>query len=120
MLTTPLFLKLKEVTKKIIILQGGGDAGKTVTALQYLGDKARTNKNLIITVTANSLPNLKRGALTSFKRYVLPYVKQSIESYNKQENTYYFKNGSIIEFKSFNEFNTILTGLRIKDITMFI
>jgi phage terminase large subunit len=103
MLTTPLFLKLKEVTKKIIILQGGGDAGKTVTALQYLGDKARYQKNLIITVTANSLPNLKRGALTSFKRYVLPYVKDHVESYNKQENTYYFKNGSIIEFKSFND-----------------
>lgn len=103
MLTTPLFLKLKGVTKKIVILQGGGDAGKTVTVLQYLGDKAKTNKNLIITVTANSLPNLKRGALTSFKRYVFPYVKQSIDNYNKQENTYYFKNGSIIEFKSFND-----------------
>lgn len=102
-LTTPLFVKLRECQKKIIILQGGGDAGKTVTTLQYLGITAKEHNGLIITVTANSLPNLKRGALTSFQRYVYPFIKDHISSYNKQENTYYFKNGSIIEFKSFND-----------------
>lgn len=101
--TTDLFIKLQESKKKIIILQGGGDAGKTVTALQYLGVECVKHPGIIVTVTGQDLPNLKRGALVSFDRYALPYLKDYGPVFNKSETTYTFANGSVIEFKSFKD-----------------
>lgn len=103
MITTPLFTKLREQEQKIAILQGGGDAGKTVTALQYLAIDSIENKNSITTVTGQDLPNLKRGALVSFRRYVYPEISAYVKTFNIAESTFHFYNGSIIEFKSFKD-----------------
>lgn len=101
--TTELLEEIQNSNKKIVILQGGGDAGKTVTALQYLALECLKYDKMIVTVTGQDLPNLKRGALVAFDRYVLPYIKQYGVHFNKAETTYYFPNGSIIEFKSFKD-----------------
>lgn len=101
--TTNLFAELRASTAKISILQGGGDAGKTVTALQYLAIECLTYSNVIVTVTGQDLPNLKRGALVAFDRYVLPHIAVYGASFNKSETTYYFPNGSVFEFKSFKD-----------------
>lgn len=103
MKTGPLFNKLLTCIKKIVICQGGGDAGKTVAILQILAVKAIREPGSIITVEGEDVPNLKRGALRTFQRYVArdPEVSHYIVDYNKSELTYYFKGGSIIEFKSF-------------------
>lgn len=103
MITTPLFIKLREQQEKISILQGGGDAGKTVTALQYIGIESIETPKTITTITGQDLPNLKGGALRSFQKYVAPDIHQYIKFYNQQQCTYYFHNGSIIEFKSFKD-----------------
>jgi len=101
--TTPLFEQLLNTDKKIIILQGGGDAGKTVTALQYFAHDSKNNPKIITTVTAPDLPNLKRGAIRSFQKYVEPDFSHNIKQYNISNTTYHFKNGSEIEFKSFKD-----------------
>jgi len=101
--TSDLFLELQENTKPIVILQGGGDAGKTVTALQYLATECLRYPKQIATVTGQDLPNLKRGALVAFDRYVLPHIAKYGVHFNKAETTYYFPNGSILEFKSFKD-----------------
>lgn len=103
MKTGPLFPKLQECDKKIIVLQGGGDAGKTVVALQYLGVEAGWNPDSLITVTAQDIPNLKGGALRNFQKYVRSDIAPYIESYNKTERTYLYKNQSLFEFKSFED-----------------
>lgn len=103
MKTTELFQELQKSAKKITILQGGGDAGKTVTALQYLATECMQNPGVIVTVTGQDLPNLKRGAVVAFDRYVMPYFSKYGVTFNKSETTYYFPNGSIVEFKSFKD-----------------
>lgn len=103
MITTPLFTKIRECDKKIIILQGGGDAGKTVTALQYLATESIERPGTISTITGQDLPNLKGGALRSFQRYVEADLQGYIKNFNISQSTYTFNNGSILEFKSFKD-----------------
>ena len=103
MITTPLFTKIRECEKKIIILQGGGDAGKTVTALLVLALDSIVYPGTISTVTGQDLPNLKAGALRSFQRYVEKDVQAYIKQFNISQTTYQFNNGSILEFKSFKD-----------------
>lgn len=99
----PLFLKLTQCPKKIIICQGGGDAGKTSDILKYLTKESIDNSELVTTVTGQDVPNLKKGALRLFQRYIEPNIDGYIEDYNKTDRTYIFKNKSIIEFSSFDD-----------------
>jgi len=101
--TSDLFIELQKNTKPIAILQGGGDAGKTVTALQFLATECLKYDKQIVTVTGQDLPNLKRGALVAFDRYALPDLVKYGARFNKAETTYYFPNGSLMEFKSFKD-----------------
>lgn len=105
MKTGPLFGKLINCIIRIIVCQGGGDAGKTVTVLQVLAIKAITEPGSIITVEGDSIPNLRAGALRTFQRYVAsdPEISKYIQDYNKTERVYTFHGGSIIEFKSFED-----------------
>jgi phage terminase large subunit len=105
LLTGPLFLKLDSCTKKVIVLQGGGDAAKTVTALQYLAVKAIQKKGIQVTVVGLDVPNLKRGALRAFKKYVAsnPQIEPYIAFYNKTDREYHFTNGSVMSFVSFED-----------------
>ncbi len=57
----------------------------------------------IITITSMSMPHLKAGALRDFERYVYPAFRQHIRQYNKSDHIFYFKNGAIIEFKSYED-----------------
>lgn len=102
MITGPLFSRIRDTDKKFIILQGGGDAGKTSDTLKYIGLQASVDPDRY-TVTAQDTPNIKLGALYVFQKYVYPHVEQYIERYNKSELTYYYKNGSIVEFKGFDD-----------------
>lgn len=105
LLTGPLFLKLNECAKKITIIQGGGDAAKTVTILQWLAIRAIMEKGIQITVVGLDVPNLKRGAMRAFKRYVAahPQIAPQISFYNKTDREYHFANGSVISFVSFED-----------------
>lgn len=103
MKTGPLFLKIIKCPKKIIILQGGGDSGKTISALQYLAHDSTQRPNTLTTVTAQDIPNIKSGVLRAFQKYVLPDFEPYISDYNKSDRVYTFRNKSIIEFKSFDD-----------------
>lgn len=103
MIAGPLFTKLCECKKKLIICQGGGDALKTSDILKYLTKETIDNSELVTTVTGQDVPNLKKGALRLFQRYIEPNIDGYIEDYNKTDRTYIFKNKSIIEFSSFDD-----------------
>lgn len=103
MKTGPLFNKLLECKKKIIILQGGGDAAKTITALQYLAQEAIMNPRSLVTVTGQDVPNIKGGALNSFQKYVVDDVQKYITKFNETERIYTLYNKSRVEFKSFQD-----------------
>lgn len=105
LLTGPLFLKLVNCLRKILVIQGGGDAGKTVTILQFLAVKAIQNKGIQCTVVGIDVPNLKRGAMRAFRKYVAssPQIAPYIAFYNKTDREYHFTNGSVLSFVSFED-----------------
>lgn len=105
MKTAPLFKELLECNKKIIICQGGGDAAKTVSILQCITIKLIQNPRRLATVTAQDTPNIKGGVLRTFENYVIsdPEIAKLIIDHNKTERTYKFFNGSVIEFKAFED-----------------
>lgn len=53
------------------------------------------------TVTAQSFPHLKGGALRDFEMYVYPSFKDVIKSYHKTDHIFTYKSGHKIEFKVF-------------------
>jgi phage terminase large subunit len=101
MKTLPLLTKLREAVKPIIVVQGGGDAGKTVTILQHIAIESTQKKRLLSTVTDQTVPALKGGSLNAFQRYVVDDFQKYIIDFNVTERRYTFWNGSKIEFRSF-------------------
>lgn len=98
-----IYLPTLNSTARRVVHQGGQWSGKTVNILAVLATKAIQNSNFIITVTSESLPHLKGGAMRDFEMYIEPYVRPWIVQHHKSDNYYLFNNGSIIEFKSYDD-----------------
>jgi phage terminase large subunit len=105
LLTGPLFPRLQQCSKKIVVVQGGGDAAKTITILQLLAIKSLEQKGIQSTVVGLDGPNIKRGVLRMFKKYVAKKatIKPYIAVYNKTDREYHFTNGSILSFVAFED-----------------
>ena len=90
----------KYLKKRIKIIQGGTSAGKTYGILPILIHKAADIPNLEISVVAESIPHLRRGALRDFLK-IMKSINRYVDSrYNKSHLRYDFANGSFIEFFS--------------------
>jgi phage terminase large subunit len=93
--------KLLKLTKRIKAVAGGTSASKTISILLVLIDKSQSDKTPKITsVTAESVPHLKRGAMRDFLSIMQEhgYWKQS--NWNATDFIYTFETGSKIEFFS--------------------
>lgn len=92
--------KILALKKRIKIIQGGTSAGKTFGILPILIDKAARTQGLEVSVVAESIPHLRRGALKDFIK-IMKWTNRYIDSqFNKSLLTYQFRNGSVIEFFS--------------------
>ena len=92
--------KILALKKRIKIIQGGTSAGKTFGILPILIDKAIRSDNLEISVVAESIPHLRRGALKDFLK-IMKWTNRYIDGqFNKSLLRYEFRNGSVIEFFS--------------------
>lgn len=115
--TSILYQANYQATEDIIVNQGGSSSGKTYSILQVLATKAIEEKN-IITVAGQDIPNLKAGALRDFLDIIehTPTLQKLIRSgtdgYNKTDRIFYFRNGSIIEFKSYMDAQGAKSGKR--------
>ena len=99
---------------QIVVNQGGTSSGKTYSILQCLFLHAITDAGSIITVAGQDIPNLKVGALRDAQMIVsnsLP-LQSLIKDYNKSDRIYTFNNGSIIEFKSYDDWQDAKSGKR--------
>ena len=92
--------KILSLKKRVKIIQGGTSAGKTFGILPILIDKAIKNNNIEISVVAESIPHLRRGALKDFLKIMRWTNRYTDGNFNKSLLTYQFKNGSSIEFFS--------------------
>lgn len=92
--------KIRNIKKRIKIIQGGTSAGKTFAILPILIDTAIKNKKTSISVVSESFPHLRKGAIRDFLD-IMKSTERYIDSHwNRTNSIYTFSNGSYIEFFS--------------------
>lgn len=92
--------KIKNLTKFVKGIQGGTSSGKTFAVLPILIDIAAKNSISEISVVAESIPHLKRGAMKDFKKIMIETGRWVDSRWNATDFKYNFSNGSQIEFFS--------------------
>lgn len=98
---------------KTIVNQGGTYSGKTYGILQLIVIIAIREPGTIITVVADTVPNLKKGAYRDFQRIISdPKVKRFIRNINQTDKVVYFKSGAIVEFCSYTDSLDARSGKR--------
>jgi len=103
--------KILALKKRIKIIQGGTSAGKTFGIIPILIDKATKQSNLEISVVAESIPHLRRGALKDFLK-IMKWTNRYFDNrFNKSLLRYEFANGSVMEFFSADD-SSKLRGAR--------
>lgn len=90
-------LKLKKFCRGV---QGGSSAGKTFAIIPILIDIATKTPLSEISVVAESIPHLKRGAMKDFKKIMVETGRFFDDRWNATDFKYTFANGSQIEFFS--------------------
>ena len=103
--------KILALKKRVKIIQGGTSAGKTFGIIPVLIDRAMKTSNLEISIVAESIPHLRRGALKDFLK-IMKWTNRYIDaSFNKSLLRYEFGNGSYMEFFSADD-SSKLRGAR--------
>jgi phage terminase large subunit len=93
--------KLIKLEKRIKGVAGGTSAGKTISIIQILIDKAQSDKRPTLTsIMSESMPHLKRGCIRDFLDIMEDTGYFKPELWNKTDFTYTFESGSKIEFFS--------------------
>lgn len=103
--------KVLALKRRIKIIQGGTSASKTYSILAVLINKAIQQPNLEISVVAESIPHLRRGAMRDFIKILKMTNRYFDEQFNKSYLTYKFRNGSSFEFFSADD-SSKLRGAR--------
>jgi phage terminase large subunit len=111
---TILFKQNYYATGHIVVNQGGTSSGKTYAIEQVLFCLACQNEKLVITIVGQDIPNLKAGALRDAQSiyYSSPALQAMVKSYNKTDRIFEFRNGSIMEFKSYDDAQDAKSGKR--------
>jgi phage terminase large subunit len=93
--------KLLALKKRIKVVAGGTSAGKTISTLQVLIDKAQSDARPTLTsVVSESFPHLRRGAMRDFLNIMQEHGYFKDAQWSKTDFTYTFETGSKLEFFS--------------------
>ena len=111
---SPVFAANYNSTKSICVNQGGTSSGKTYSILQVIFAILAQSEDKICTVVGQDIPNLKAGALRDaldiYNKSEM--LKNLVQSYNKTDRIFQFNNGSIVEFKSYEDLQDAKSGKR--------
>lgn len=113
--TGPLYLANLNSKANIVVNQGGTSSGKTYSIEQVLATIAISEAKKTITVAGQDIPNLKVGAIRDMEAIIdssLELQSLLLKPFNKTERTFYFKSGSIIEYKSYDDAQDAKSGKR--------
>ena len=103
--------KVLALKKRIKIIQGGTSASKTYSILAVLINQALLEHGIEISIVAETIPHLRRGALKDFLK-IMKWTGRFFENrFNKSLLRYEFANGSVIEFFSADD-SSKLRGAR--------
>lgn len=116
----PLFSANFYSKKKVNVNQGGTSSAKTYTIMQVLHLMCVYRPNSVVTVVGQDIPNLKKGAIRDSRKIVesTPFLQAHLKDYNitkgynKTDRIHEYKNGSIIEFASFDSEQDAKNGKR--------
>ena len=92
--------KISKLNKRVRIVRGGTSASKTFSIIPFLIDYAVKNPLSEISVVAETIPHLKRGALRDFLKIMDMIGMYEADNFNKSSLVYTFSNGAYIEFFS--------------------
>jgi phage terminase large subunit len=93
------------------LVVGDENAGKTFGILPILIDKAARQSGLEISIVAETIPHLRRGALKDFLK-IMRWTNRYVDAnFNKSLLRYEFANGSVMEFFSADD-SSKLRGAR--------
>lgn len=109
-----LFEENYNASAHIVVNQGGSNSGKTVAITQVLFTLACEQREQIITIIGQDIPNIKSGVLRDALRIYADSEKlmTAVKLYNKSERIFEFNNGTIIEFKSYSDAQDAKSGKR--------
>ena len=112
--TSVIFERNYNSIAEVVVNQGGTSSGKTYSILQVLCLKAIEQPDQVISVVGQDVPNLKSGALRDMQSIVAssPDIQSWIKGYNASDRIFTFHNGSIIEFKSYQDSQDAKSGKR--------
>lgn len=100
-IATTALRKIAKLNKRIHGIQGGTSASKTISILQILIDKCQRDKTPQLTsVTSETIPHLKRGAIRDFKSIMMEHNYWNDKLWNATDFTYTFETGTQLEFFS--------------------
>jgi len=98
---------------RFLVNQGGTSSGKTYTIMQLLIVLSSRQPRLVVTVAGQDLPNLKVGAMRDLDNII--NGNETLKNWfkvNKADSIYRGQNGSIIEFKSYQDAQDAKNGKR--------
>jgi phage terminase large subunit len=96
--------KMLAMTQPIKVVQGATSSGKTYGIVPIIIDKCLEKPRTKATVVAESIPAVKDGAVQIFKDFMHDEGRWRDEQWLGNPMEYTFRNGSQIQFKSFDSF----------------
>lgn len=98
---------------RVYVNQGGTSSAKTYTILQILLMLAIKEAKSVVTVAGQDLPNIKVGAWRDIKTIISDDGALMATTFaNESNHTICFRNGSLIEFKSYDDEQDAKSGKR--------
>lgn len=92
--------KIAALRRRVRVVQGGTSSSKTFSIIPLLITYATQHDGAEISIVAESIPHLRRGAIRDFIKIMEWTGNFNPERWNKSSLTYRFANGSFIEFFS--------------------
>jgi phage terminase large subunit len=98
--TTSAQKKIGKMRKRVRIVRGGTSSSKTFSIIPMLITYAVQNPRVEISIVAESIPHLRRGAIRDFLKILQMVGMYKEQNWNKSSLTYTFSNEAFIEFFS--------------------
>lgn len=96
--------KVFAMKRKVRAVAGGTSASKTISILVWLIDRSQSVKGELSTVVSESFPHLEGGAILDFKNIMQDRGYWVEDRWHGTKHQYTFETGSIIEFKSIDDY----------------
>lgn len=91
--------KILNMKKRIKVVQGGSSAGKTISIMAILIDRALKQNNKIFDVVSQTYDHLRDGTIQDLKNILSMTKRWEDRRWNDTKKIYTFPTGTIIRFK---------------------